>query len=137
MKASNIFKNILVVIRSLIVMTTILSQFGWFSSQVSARPSDSHLNSGPASVSPTISGNAGIAGATITYTGGSTIANATGDYSFTVALGWVGTVTPSYTGYTFSPAYRTYVNVQRDQNAQNFMACANACKLNYLPMIIR
>ena len=137
MKASNTFKNILIAIRFLLVMTMILSQFGWFSSQVSARPSDSHLNSGPASVRPAISGNAGIAGATITYIGGSTIANAAGDYSFTVALGWVGTVTPSLTGYTFSPAYRIYVNVQHNQTAQNFMACANACKWNYLPLIIR
>jgi hypothetical protein len=137
MKNSRVFKNFSTGIRILIVMTMILSQFGWISTRVSAMPADSHLNSGPASVGPTISGNAGIAGATITYTGGSTIADAKGDYSFEVDLGWAGTVTPSLAGYTFSPAYRAYVNVQFDRTAQNFMACASTCKLNTLPLIIR
>ena len=54
-------------------------------------------------VTYTISGSIGTAGAgaTITYTGGSTTANGSGNYSFTVADGWSGTVTPSKTGYTF------------------------------------
>jgi hypothetical protein len=137
MKTSRVFKNFSAGIRILIVMTMILSQFGWISKQVSARAADSHVNSGPANVRPTISGNAGIAGATINYTGGSTIADAKGDYSFEVDLGWAGTVTPSRAGYTFTPAHRTYLNVQYDRTAQNYMACASTCKRNYLPLIIR
>jgi hypothetical protein len=39
-------------------------------------------------VSYTISGNAGVAGATMTYTGGMTTANSSGDYSFAVAYNW-------------------------------------------------
>ena len=70
----------------------------------------------------TISGNAGVGSATITYTGGSTTANSSGDYSFTVSPGWSGTVTPSRTGFAFSPASRTYTNVTANQTAQNYTA---------------
>ena len=76
-------------------------------------------------VTYTISGSTGAAGggATITYTGGSTTANAsTGNYSFTVAYGWSGTVTPSKTGYVFSPASRSYTNVAANQTNQNYTA---------------
>ncbi len=73
-------------------------------------------------VNPTISGNAGVAGATITYTGGSTVANASGNYSFSVTPGWNGTVTPSKTGYVFSPANRPYTNVRANQSAQDYTA---------------
>jgi parallel beta-helix repeat protein len=72
----------------------------------------------------TISGNAGSANATIAYTGGSTTANSSGNYSFTVTTGWSGTVTPSKTGYTFSPSSRAYSNVQANQTAQNYTAAA-------------
>jgi len=72
----------------------------------------------------TISGNAGVAGATITYTGGSTTADGTGAYSITVAYNWSGTVTPSKPGYTFSPVNRTYTNVVTNQTAQNYTATA-------------
>ena len=70
----------------------------------------------------TISGNAGVGGATITYTGGSTTANGTGDYSFTVSPGWSGTVTPSKTGFSFVPGNRAYTNVVASQTAQNYTA---------------
>jgi hypothetical protein len=70
----------------------------------------------------TISGDAGIGGATITYTGGSTIANSGGIYSFTVEAGWTGTVTPSLPGYTFSPATRTYIHIMDNQPDQNYTA---------------
>ena len=70
----------------------------------------------------TISGNAGVGSATITYTGGSTTSNSSGDYSFFVSPGWSGTVTPSRTGFAFSPASRTYTNVTANQTAQNYTA---------------
>ncbi len=79
----------------------------------------------------TISGNAGVAGATITWNGsgsdsdGSMTADASGNYSFQVTYGWFGewngTVTPSKTGYTFSPSSRNY-NISSDQTNQNYSA---------------
>ncbi len=69
-----------------------------------------------------ISGNAGVTGTTITYTGGSTTAGTGGAYSFNVPSGWSGTVTPSYTGYTFTPASRNYSNVMADQTGQDYAA---------------
>jgi hypothetical protein len=69
-----------------------------------------------------ISGNAGVAGATLNYTGGSTTADGSGNYSFDVKSGWSGTVTPSKSGYRFSPVNKTYSNVFADQTAQNYTA---------------
>jgi len=70
----------------------------------------------------TISGNAGVSGATITYTGGSTTSDASGNYSIFVSSGWSGTVTPSKSGYSFSPPNRSYSNVMADQTGQNYTA---------------
>ncbi|MCX6582099.1 MAG: fibronectin type III domain-containing protein [Candidatus Aminicenantes bacterium] len=73
----------------------------------------------------TISGNAGIAGATLSYTDGTpktAAADGSGDYSFTVSYNWSGTVTPSYTGYSFTPANRTYTNVLSNQTSQDYTA---------------
>jgi hypothetical protein len=70
----------------------------------------------------TISGNAGVGGATLTYTGGSTVANGSGNYSITVAYGWTGTVTPSKAGYTFSPDHRDYSNVTANLTNENYNA---------------
>ena len=69
-----------------------------------------------------ISGNAGVAGAMLNYTGGSTNADGGGNYSFDVPSGWSGTVTPSKSGYRFSPLNRAYSNVVADQPAQNYTA---------------
>ena len=72
----------------------------------------------------TISGNAGVASATLNYTGGSTSADGSGNYSFGVPSGWSGTVTPSKSGYIFSPVNKTYSNVVTDQLGQNYTATA-------------
>jgi hypothetical protein len=72
-----------------------------------------------------ISGNAGVAGATLSYTDGAAktaTADGSGNYSFLVSYNWSGTVTPSKTGYTFSPASRPYTNVLADQTAQDYIA---------------
>jgi uncharacterized delta-60 repeat protein len=71
----------------------------------------------------TISGNAGIGAATLSYdNGGAKTATAvgSGDYSFTVPSGWSGTVTPSKTGFTFSPESNTYSNVTSDQSDEDY-----------------
>jgi hypothetical protein len=72
----------------------------------------------------TISGNAGVAGATLNYTGGSTTADGSGNYSFKPPAGWSGTVTPSKTNYTFSPESRTYSDLGADITGQNYTATA-------------
>ena len=71
----------------------------------------------------TISGNAGVAGASISFTGGTPVlADGAGEYSFTVPYNWSGTATPSLTGYTFDPVSRDYVNVLADQINQDYTA---------------
>jgi hypothetical protein len=73
----------------------------------------------------TISGNAGVGGATLSYFDGiskSVTANANGDYSLTVSYGWSGTVTPSKAGYTFAPVNRGYTNLLSNQAGQNYTA---------------
>ncbi len=72
-----------------------------------------------------ISGKAGVAGATLKYTDvtlKTATADANGNYSFTVSYDWSGTVTPSKTGYTFSPVNKSYSHVLANQSAQNYRA---------------
>jgi hypothetical protein len=80
-------------------------------------------NTGP---SYTISGSAGLAGATLSYTDGTAqtaTANGSGNYTFTVSYNWSGTVTPSSSmGYTFTPASMSYTRVQANQTLQNYAA---------------
>jgi hypothetical protein len=73
-------------------------------------------------VIPTISGNAGVGGATLSYSGGPTSADSVGNYSFTVPYGWTGTVTPSKANFTFSPVSKVYPAVTSDQTGQDFTA---------------
>ncbi|HLF75831.1 MAG TPA: hypothetical protein VI524_15850, partial [Anaerolineales bacterium] len=69
-----------------------------------------------------IGGNIGLSNVTVNYTGGSTTTDSTGRYIFPVSAGWSGTVTPSKTGYAFSPASRSYSSVMADQLARNYTA---------------
>jgi len=53
----------------------------------------------------TVSGSLGVSGATVAFNGttsGSAAISGSG-YSFTVPYGWIGTITPSKTGYSFTP----------------------------------
>jgi alpha-tubulin suppressor-like RCC1 family protein len=73
----------------------------------------------------TISGNAGVGGATLSYTGGGPVtASSGGVYTIHVTYGWSGTVTPSKAGYTFSPVNRPYTDVLADQTGQDYTATA-------------
>lgn len=84
------------------------------------RPTDS-------GVTYTISGNAGVAGATLTYTDGtqkSVTADANGNYSLQVSSNWSGTVTPSKTSHAFAPSSRTYTNVTANKSGENYSATA-------------
>ncbi len=63
----------------------------------------------------------GLAGVTVTLSDGSSIVTDNdGYYSVVVDYGWSGTITPSKSGYTFSPAYRTYANLVSDQTSQDY-----------------
>ena len=76
-------------------------------------------------VGPTISGNTWESGVTLSYIDGTpktAISDGSGNYSLTVTYNWSGTVTPSKTGYAFSPENRTYTNVVENQTAQNYTA---------------
>ncbi len=138
MNTSQSVKDWFNVFRLWIVMIMFFSQFGWTVVRGSATPVNCCVDAGPLAVKPIISGNAGIGAAIITYTGGSTIADSLGNYSFTVNIGWAGMVTPSLTGYTFSPAYRIYANpVMVDQSDQNYIATPITDHSNYLPLVIR
>ena len=75
----------------------------------------------------TILGNAGIPAAVLHYTDGtlkSVTANATGAYSLQVPFSWSGTLTPSKSGYLFSPTTASFSNLTATQTIQNFTAIA-------------
>jgi hypothetical protein len=77
----------------------------------------------------TISGNADVGGVTLTYTDGTVKhvnSASNGSYSITIPSGWSGTVKPSKTGVTFTPASRTYTNVTTNQTGQDYAAKVTA-----------
>lgn len=73
----------------------------------------------------TISGNTGVGGVTLSYsdiTAQTVTSNGSGDYSLTVNSNWSGTVSPSLTGYVFTPPSRSYSHVLTDKNNQDYAA---------------
>ena len=75
----------------------------------------------------TITGNAGVAGATLSFdVDGVTktvTSAANGNYSLKVTRGWSGRVTPSKAGVpAFTPAYRDYSNVTANKVSQTYKA---------------
>jgi hypothetical protein len=74
----------------------------------------------------TLSGSA-LSGVNFAATGGvsCTSSDATGGYACTVPQGWSGTVTPSLSGYTFTPPSRSYSSVAANQTAQNYTAATS------------
>ena len=63
-----------------------------------------------------------LSGVTMAYTGGSTVTNPSGQYSITVDAGATVTITPSLSGYTFTPPSVTCTNVTGNITNQNFTA---------------
>jgi len=70
----------------------------------------------------TISGTVGIDGVSMGGLPGAPVTSGGGLYTATVGYGWAGTATPSKTGYTFSPANKTYSSITSSQTAQNYTA---------------
>jgi hypothetical protein len=86
----------------------------------------------------TISGNAGVGGATLSYVDGvprTTTADASGNYAFSALAGWTGTVTPSKPGYFFAPSSRAYTNLNGNHTEQNFGALPVGSR-TYLPFAL-
>ncbi|MBK8946601.1 MAG: hypothetical protein IPM32_15200 [Ignavibacteriae bacterium] len=76
-----------------------------------------------------INGNTDVGDVTLTWFDEveKTITSASnGSYSITVPYNWSGSITPSKTGYTFSPTLRTYTTVTNNRNFQNFDAILNS-----------
>jgi len=69
------------------------------------------------------SNGTGIPGVTLTFIPGQGTATTddNGDYSKLVLSGWSGTVTPSKTGYSFSPTSRTYSDIRTDLPNQDYI----------------
>ena len=68
------------------------------------------------------SNNAAISDVTLAFSngGGSVTTDTDGYYEQSVAYGWSGTVTPSKSGYTFSPTSKTYANVTATLEEENY-----------------
>jgi hypothetical protein len=56
---------------------------------------------------------------------GNPITSGGGLYSVSVDYGWSGTVTPTKTGYNFTPALKTYTTVGENHTADNYTAAPN------------
>ena len=88
--------------------------------------SDQHSQNYTATRILIITGNAGVDGATVNYSGGSPVtAGSDGVYTIHVPYGWTGTVTPSKTGYSFSPPSRHYAGITADQTSESYTATLN------------
>jgi RHS repeat-associated protein len=87
------------------------------------------------------SGGSPLAGVAMGATNGVTCSstNGSGQYSCTVSGGWTGSVTPSLSGYLFTPASTSYMSVGANQSAQNYVATptlqvSGTATLNGLPL---
>jgi hypothetical protein len=92
----------------------------------------SNFACGAASTTPpghSISGNAGVAGATVSWSGtasGSTVADGSGNYTIPSLADGPYTITPSLTGYTFSPPSQAVVVSGSNVVGINFTATSTA-----------
>ncbi len=80
-----------------------------------------------------ISGNTGTPNATLVYVDGVTkisTSDGAGNYSISVPNGWTGSITPSKAGFTFTPASRSYTNINTNQVNQNYAAQATVYKIS-------
>jgi hypothetical protein len=73
----------------------------------------------------TIAGHINLDSVIIDYGEGTTMTDSDGDYSFTVPMGWSGSVRPSkarVNPWTFEPAQRTYSDLSCDLLRENYKA---------------
>lgn len=69
-----------------------------------------------------ISGSTGLPGVTLEGLPGDPMTDVDGSYVVTVPYGWSGEVTPVRSGYTFSPSSKTYTNVVKDRQNEDYVA---------------
>jgi len=72
--------------------------------------------------------NVGISGVNIKYDNLNATTDANGNYSFTVNSGWTGVITPTKSGYAFSPVSQSINNIASNQTL-NFIgnsSCTNS-----------
>jgi len=96
--------------------------FPYVEISVGAAPTACHR---AAKTTVTISGHAGPENTTIDYGIGTTVTDANGDYSFTVPVGWSGTVTPwkaKVHPWTFNPQHKSYTNLTCDLPHEDYKA---------------
>jgi uncharacterized repeat protein (TIGR03803 family) len=67
-------------------------------------------------------GGSGLPGVAMAGLPGDPVSTSDGSYSAVVPLNWSGTVSPTLAGTTFSPASRSYSEVEADQVGQNYDA---------------
>jgi|GEM_PF-2953078 len=88
----------------------------------------------------TISGNVGIGAATLSFNDNgpkNVTAASDGSYRLTVSYNWSGTVTPSRSGYAFTPFNQPYPNLPIGQTRQNYTVTLTNTYRIYLPLVIR
>jgi len=99
------------------------SDCGWLDNV--EKTSITHTVSGTVSVT-SVSGTwniqTGLSGVNMSGLPGNPQTDASGNYSAPVNHGWTGTVTPTKSGYTFSPSNRSYNNVTSDKAGENYDA---------------
>jgi hypothetical protein len=79
------------------------------------------------SISGTVTaGGSGLAGVTLNGLPDNPQTLGDGTYAGTIDHGWTGMVTPSLSGYTFTPASRSYTNVTGDQTGEDYTASGGA-----------
>jgi|GEM_PF-5512599 len=98
-----------------------------YTSVTSIQPDQTYVAAMQAPTSYTITGTvktlsgAVISGVTITPSSGTAVTtNTSGVYTLTVSSGWSGTVTPTKSGYTFTPASKSYTSVAANQTNQDY-----------------
>jgi hypothetical protein len=70
----------------------------------------------------TISGTVGLAGVLLKGLPGEPVTDTNGQYTAQVTSGWSGTVKPVKEGYNFEPAARTYTEIMKDRNGDDYVA---------------
>ena len=102
------------------------------------RPQGAHCDIG-AYEALTVSGNAGVAGVSLIYNDGGAkpaTSDSGGSYMVSVSTGWTSTITPSKTGYIFSPALINITTpVTSNLTGQDFTA--HIIYTVFLPLVLR
>ncbi|QTA83104.1 fibronectin type III domain-containing protein [Desulfonema limicola] len=85
------------------------------------------------------SSGAGVSGVSISLSnsGGTAVTDTSGYYTKSVSYGWSGTVTPQKSGYTFTPADKSFSNVTANQSNQDFAANLTDFSLQDIILVLK